>query len=140
MVRLALGDDECAGYGYEQNEVTLSHKEKGHLEFDVLDGEDGEVLIVDFGVDWRHVKQHTLNNKRLTAWLKVFEEDTGFSLEIFGYSDCTGNERNNFLLRRGRASAVYRLLGRSARNRVKFYGEAPTGTYVMMYPKNRTVK
>jgi hypothetical protein len=130
MVRLALGDDECAGYGYERTEVLVSRKEKGHLEFDVLDDEDGEVLIADFGVDWRHIKQHTLNDKRLAEWLKVFEEDTGLSLEIFGYSDCTGSERNNLLLRRGRARAVYRLLGPSARNRVKFYGEAPTGTYV----------
>jgi hypothetical protein len=128
---MALSDDVCGGNQYPtRNEIDMSKTERGHLEYDVLDVADGEILIADFGVNWRHIKQRTLKEKRLGEWLKFFEGERSYALEIYGYSDCIGGEMNNLRLRRGRAQVVHRLLGPVARSHVTFVGEAPADTYV----------
>ena len=121
-----LGETVCPGY--KPGEVQTSRTERGHLAEDV--SQNGRLLIADFGVDWRGVKDSTRKEKLLQDWLRKFETDTSYRLRILGYSDCVGPERNNEFLRRGRAERVYQLLGRSAQTRVIFKGAAPLGTYV----------
>jgi hypothetical protein len=120
-------DKDCADYG--PSEIKLSRTEAGVLGDDIIE-RDGDILIADFGVDWRHVKERTAKDAALKRWIKRFEEDDTYQLEILGYTDCGGNERNNYLLRKGRADFVYKLLSPSARKRVRTCHPAPEGTYV----------
>src|SRR5215510_14922908 len=134
-----IQSDTCASYG--PNEVRLSYTEAGHLTPDVVLAPSGllapnvvlkcgYLIIRDFGVDWRHVKQSTMNEQFFKDWLNRFETDKSLFFRIVGYSDCVGVERNNFLLRRGRARNVFRLLGSSAGSRVIAVIAAPPRTYL----------
>jgi len=129
----------CASYA--PNEVRISHTETGHLTPDVVLVPLGTpapnvvlkcryLIIRDFGVDWRHVKQSTRNEQFFKDWLNRFETDKSLFFRIVGYSDCVGVERNNFLLRRGRARNVFKLLGSSARSRVTEVKAAPLNTFL----------
>jgi hypothetical protein len=134
-----IQSNTCASYG--PNEVRVSHTEAGHLTPDVVLVPSGLLapnvvlkcgyfIIRDFGVDWRHVKQSTRNEQFFRDWLNRFETDKSLFFRIVGYSDCVGVERNNFLLRRGRARNVFKLLGSSARSRVMEVKVAPPTTFL----------
>ena len=128
-------------FPYEPQEIARSRTEAGHLTPDVVLVQPAMVpqntivscqylIIRDFGVDWRHVKLAPRNEQLFKNWLNRFETDKSLTLRIVGYSDCVGVERNNFLLRRGRARNVFKLLGNSARSRVMAVTVGPQGTYL----------
>jgi hypothetical protein len=130
--------DVC--FNYEPSEISVSRTAAGHLNSDVVffipvappDSitKCGYLIIRDFGVDWRHVKLAARNEQLFKDMLKRFETDKTLLLRIVGYSDCAGAERNNFLLRRGRARNIFRLLGPKARARVMSVTAAPANTYL----------
>lgn len=131
---------------YTPTEIAVSRTAAGHVMPDVLllpstpptppGGQKVTVacqylVIRDFGVDWRHVKLATRNEQLFKDSLARFEADNSLAFHIVGYSDCVGAERNNFLLRRGRARNVFKLFGRSARKRVMAVVAAPAHTYLL---------
>jgi hypothetical protein len=128
-------------FPYAPQEITISRTAVGHLTPDVVLVQPGTVLpnvvvscgyliIRDFGVDWRHVKLAARNEQLFKDWLNKLETDKSLFFRIVGYSDCVGVEQNNFLLRRGRARNVFKLLGSSARSRVMAVIAAPPQTYL----------
>jgi hypothetical protein len=130
----------CFSYAGPQ-EISISRTTAGHLNPDVVLVQPGLLLpntivscgyliIRDFGVNWRHVKLAARNEQLFKTWLNRFETDKSLFLRIVGYSDCVGVERHNFLLRRGRARNVARLLGRNARSRVMAVVAASPHTYL----------
>ena len=129
----------CFPYG--PTEVQTSHTEAGLLAPDVVlvptpptfpnvTVNCNYLIIRDFGVNWRHLKQSTRSEALLRNWLQKFETDKSLFLRIVGYSDCVGVESNNLHLRIGRARNVFRLLGNSARSRVMAVVAAPLQTYL----------
>ena len=129
----------CASY--EPGEIAKSITAAGHLTPDVVLIQPAVLVpnvtlacrylvIRDFGVDWRHVKLAARNEQLLKDSLARFETDQSLFFRILGYSDCVGAERNNFLLRRGRARNVFALLGKKARARVMEVKPAPAETYL----------
>ena len=66
----------------------------------------------------------------MRSWLRTFESDSSYRLRIFGYSDCSGTNRANEGIRRGRAEQVERILGPGARSRVVMRDMAALGVYV----------
>jgi len=132
-------DAMCASY--EPGEVARSRTAAGHLTTDVVLIQPPVLVpnvtlacrylvVRDFGVDWRHVKLAAKSEQLLKDWIARFETDQSLLFRIVGYSDCVGAERNNFLLRRGRARNVFALLGKSARARVMSVKAAPAETYL----------
>jgi hypothetical protein len=132
-------------FPYEPNEIAISRTAAGHLAPDVvliaptppsLPGAEKlirscEYLIIrDFGVDWRHVKPSAISEPLFQLQLFRFETNKKLLFRIVGYSDCVGVEANNFLLRRGRALNVFKLLGSSARSRVMAVTAAPPATFL----------
>ena len=117
----------CASYA--AGEEARSHSEDGHLAPDVTLDAPGELLIADFGVDWRHVKTSTQREPLLQSWLTTWNGDASYRLAIAGYSDCVGGAANGGL-RNARAQRIEQLLAPSARARVTSRGMAPLGTYV----------
>ena len=134
-----IRSDTCASY--QPQEIAISHTASGHLTPDVVLVPPGPLgpnsnircrylIIRDFGVDWRHVKLAARNEQLFKDMLNRFEADKSLLFRIVGYSDCGGVERNNFLLRRGRARNVFKLLGASARSRVMAVTVAPPQTFL----------
>lgn len=134
-----IRSDTCASY--QPQEIAISHTASGHLTPDVVLVPPGPLgpnsnircrylIIRDFGVDWRHVKLAARNEPLFKDMLNRFEADKSLLFRIVGYSDCVGVERNNFLLRRGRARNVFKLLGASARSRVMAVTAAPPQTFL----------
>jgi hypothetical protein len=124
-----------AVFPYQPNEVATSRTEAGLLPADVAMVPPGAAIcqylfIMDFGVDWRHVKTSTKLDPLLVLQLNRFETDKSLQFQIVGYSDCAGAERNNLFLRTGRARNVFHLLGPSARSRVFGVKAAPPHEYV----------
>jgi hypothetical protein len=128
-------------FPYAASEIATSKTEAGHLSPDVVLVQPGPapmnrilscryLIIRDFGIDWRHLKLATRNEQLLKDWLNRFETDKSLTFRIVGYSDCAGVERNNFLLRLGRARNVFKLFGSSARSRVMAVIAAPQETYL----------
>jgi hypothetical protein len=117
----------AAVFPYQANEVATSRTEVGHLGVDVSlvppAGLCQYLIIWDFGVDWRHLKNIAKRDPLLAAQLIRFETDKSLQFQIVGYSDSNGGEsnggeRNNIFLRTGRARNVFHLFGPSARSRV----------------------
>ena len=134
-------------FAYAPTEIATSRTEAGHLAPDVVLVQPGLIpqntfvacrflIIRDFGVDWRHVKRAATSEPLFQTTLARFEVDKTATFRIVGYSDCVGIERNNVVLRRGRARNVFRLFGSSARSRVLAVTAAPSGTYLV---ENSTV-
>ena len=124
-----------AVFPYQPNEVATSRTEAGHLPADVAMLPPGAAIcqylfMMDFGVDWRHVKTSTKLDPLLVLQLNRFEADKSLQFQIVGYSDCAGAERNNLFLRTGRARNVFQLLGPSARSRVFAVKAAPPHEYL----------
>ena len=125
-----------AVFPYQPNEIAISRTEGGHLAQDVVmipavgNAICQYLVIRDFGVDWRHVKSSTRNHPLLLMQLNRFETNNSLQFQIVGYSDCAGAERNNLLLRIGRARNVFHLLGHSARSRVFAVKAAPAHEYL----------
>lgn len=124
--------DICSGYKPGEEKKSI---QAGFLKPTVSLLAPDKLLIADFGVNWRHVKESTKKESLLKAWLNKFENDPNYQLRIIGYSDCVGDksnkgEKNDKFLREGRAKRVWELLGKSARKRVKSVSAAPLGTYV----------
>lgn len=124
----------AAVFPYQANEVATSRTEVGHLGVDVSlvppVGVCQYLIIWDFGVDWRHLKNIAQHDPLLAAQLIRFETDTSLQFQILGYSDSTGGERNNIFLRTGRARNVFRLFGPSARSRVFSVKPASSSEYL----------
>jgi hypothetical protein len=129
----------CAAYA--PTEIAVSTTAAGHLTPDVVLVQPmamvpgvalacEHLVIRDFGVDWRHVKWAARNEQLFRDSMARFETDKSLTFRILGYSDCVGAERNNFLLRRGRAHNIFLLLGKSARSRVLSTKAAPEGSYL----------
>jgi hypothetical protein len=119
-------------FPYQPNEVAISHTEAGHLAPDVvLTGAAASsalcqfLLIRDFGVNWRHLKNVARYDPLLMGQLHRFEADKTLQFLILGYSDSAGPERNNEFLRTGRARNVFHLLGPSARSRTMVQPATP---------------
>ncbi|HZM90516.1 MAG TPA: hypothetical protein VFF31_28610 [Blastocatellia bacterium] len=132
---------ETCVVGYQPNEIRISKTEAGHLTPDVvlvpagLPGPNVKIIcqyliIRDFGVNWRHLKNATINEQFFKDMLAKFEADKSLVFRILGYSDCVGFERHNTFLRKGRARNVFNLMGTSARSRVISVGGAPPKTYL----------
>lgn len=128
-------------YLYAPHEIRTSRSAAGHLPLDVVFLQPGAapanaavscgyLVIRDFGVDWRHVKLAARRETLFKDFLNRFETNKSLVFRIVGYSDCVGPELNNFLLRRGRARNVFKLLGKSARSRVLSVTAAPAHTYL----------
>jgi outer membrane protein OmpA-like peptidoglycan-associated protein len=133
--RAEKGEEACARY--EKGEVEKSHTEKGYLDKDAffptamsLISKPGELIIADFGVDWGSVKDSAKSDPFLQSWIQAFEDNPDYSLEIRGYSDCTGVERHNEFLRKRRATKIFQLLNKS-RSRVISYIAAPSTDYLV---------
>ena len=139
----------AAVFPYLANEVATSRTEVGHLGVDVSlvppAGLCQYLIIWDFGVDWRHLKNIAKRDPLLAAQLIRFETDKSLQFQIVGYSDSTGGERNNSFLRTGRARNVFHLFGPSARSRVfsvkpaSHYEYLKDNTTVMNRAANRAV-
>ncbi len=124
-----------AVFPYQPNEIATSRTEVGHAAPDVSIVPPGAaicqyLIIYDFGVDWRHVKNSTKHDPLLVLQLNRFETDKSLQFQIVGYSDCAGAERNNVFLRTGRARNVFHLLGPGARARVFAVKAAPPHEYL----------
>lgn len=128
-------------YPYAAAEIAVSKTEAGHLAPDVVLVQPTVavpnvvvtcryLIIRDFGVNWRHLKQSTINEQLFKDSLALFESDKSLLFRIVGYSDCVGPERNNLFLRKGRARNVFNLFKSSARSRVMAVGPAPVGIYL----------
>ena len=138
-----------AVFPYQAGEVAKSRTEVGHLGVDVNlvppAGICQYLIIWDFGVDWRHLKNIAKRDPLLAAQLIRFENDKTLQFQITGYSDSTGGERNNSFLRTGRAKNVFHLFGPSARSRVfsvkpaSHYEYLKDNTTVMNRAANRAV-
>ena len=126
---------------YQRGEVDRSRTQQGHLPSDVIQLDDRGLLIADFGVDWSTPKATLRRDAALRSWLntilQVVRKNPSTVIRITGYSDCVGGEKNNTLLRSGRARGVRQLLQQLAgpqwqvlRPRIKFVGPAPAGDYV----------
>jgi hypothetical protein len=116
--------------GYVKDEIENSKTQRGHLSPDVTLHLRG-LLIADFGVNWRHIKESTKKEKLLKDWLTAAKSDVhSVFLRIYGYSDCLGNEKNNMYLRRERAKRVHALLDKDLQSRVDFVGPACAEEYV----------
>jgi outer membrane protein OmpA-like peptidoglycan-associated protein len=123
----AKGD--CAGYS--QGEIEQSRTEKGMITNDVVETADDGLIIADFGVDWRHVKDSTRNNPALLNMLKKFESDDTYNhFTITGYSDCVGLENNNTDLRKGRAKNVTKLFDKKLKGKIASTTAASPGEFV----------
>jgi hypothetical protein len=122
---------------YQRGEVEKSRTQAGHLPSDVIEHSRG-LLIADFGVDWRTPKPSVKDDSVLKKWLstiiQVVRANPSTNVRILGFSDCVGKERDNGLLRRGRARRVYQLLykllgtspqWKDLRLRITFIGAAP---------------
>jgi hypothetical protein len=125
---------DCAKY--EPNELRKSHTGAGHLATDVFIpgamstiSKPGHLIIADYGVDWGSVPDTAAADPLLQHWINTFENDTGYWLEIEGYSDCVGAERRNRDLRQRRANKVFQLF-RKARPRIRFHRAAPVDQYL----------
>ena len=109
----AVAMPQAACGAYESGEVQKSRTQAGHVEPDVLAHARG-LLIRDFGVDWRHVRDRLKSDPALRQWLTeivaVARANPTTKIQISGYSDCVGSENNNTFLRRGRAARVRELL------------------------------
>lgn len=88
------------------------------------------LIIRDFGVDWRHIKEPTKREPLLLLLVDAFETDPSLLFRIVGYIDCLGTPATNTLRRKGRTHNVRNLLGVSARFRVMSVGGAPLDTYL----------
>lgn len=128
-------------FPYQADEVAVSRTAAGHVTPDVVVVPSGVpapnvviacryLIIRDFGVDWRHVKLAARSETLFKNMLSQFETDNSLLFRIVGYNDCVGVERNNFLLRRGRARNVFNLLGPGARSRVIAATAAPANTFL----------
>ena len=129
----------CAGYS--RGEVEKSLTNAGHLTPDVIEHARG-LLVRDFIVDWRTPRPSVTNEPALRAWLKtlmqVVRANPTTRIRIVGFNDCVGQERNNMLLRSGRAVRVKQLLrqmlGSADWNvlepRIAFAGAAPAKEYL----------
>ena len=126
---------------YTPTEMQVSFTDAGHLTPDVVIIPAGlpapgvkitcqYLVIRDFGVDWRHIKEPTKADPTLRAWLTRFETDKSLLFRIVGYSDCIGTPVKNTFLRKGRAFNVRELFGPSARSRIMFFGGAPLDTFL----------
>jgi hypothetical protein len=102
---------------YSSGEVDKSRSAAGHLTPDVIEHARG-LVIRDFGVDWRHVKSAVGSEPALKKWVQeivqVIRANPATTIRILGFSDCVGPERDNRLLRRGRAQRVQQLLQQMA--------------------------
>src|SRR5262245_19008231 len=127
---------------YEKGEVQKSRTTQGHLLSNVITHTRG-LLLADFGVDWRTPPESLKREKALQDWLaemvKVIAANPTTTIRILGFSDCVGNERNNQVLRRGRAiktrALFNQMLGNGAawnslKSKIVFADAAPAGDYV----------
>lgn len=130
MRQKAAGAGVGACPGHERNEVRKSRTGAGHLGGDIWDIGAGRLLIADFGVGRRSVKQSTARDPVLIAWLQEFESNTSYELRVLGYDDCVGEPAKRVSVRAGRAQAVHAMLGPSASGRVTSVGPAPLGNHV----------
>jgi hypothetical protein len=125
----ALFKLECPGY--MPGEKEKSSTPEGHLPGDVILLQGDRLWIADFEVGKTYVKPSAMNQKLLKDWLSRFENDAAYKLEIIGYSDCVGREKDNLELRRGRAEAIFKLLKPGVQARVIDKPRAaPAGTYL----------
>jgi hypothetical protein len=95
-------------HGYEPGEVEKSKRDPGVLDTPISLERQDMLLIGDFGVDWRHLKDSVRSDVVLRAWLSTRDPDT--ELDVTGFSDCVGDEANNVSLREGRARNVAMML------------------------------
>jgi outer membrane protein OmpA-like peptidoglycan-associated protein len=101
--------DACSQY--EPGELDQSKQESGVLSSPVwLIGPD-TILVADFGVNWRHVKDSAAKHPLLATWRGIIDSNPFATIEMTGFSDCVGTEGNNEHLRAGRARRVAALLG-----------------------------
>lgn len=127
---------------YDRSEVQKSRTAQGHLPSDVIEHPRG-LLIADFLVNWRTPRESLKRDGLLQGWLRTMGEviraNPSTKIRILGFSDCVGNEKNNNLLRRGRALRVLRLLNQmlgngiqwnSFKSKIEFARAAPAGEYV----------
>ena len=113
----------------EPGEIAASHTPAGILTKDVELTDKG-VLVTDFGVNRRSVKQSA--KAELATTLDRLENDPAVkTIRITGFDDCLkGTPQVHRYYRKHRALRVRDLLGPKARAKVKFVGGAPLGTFV----------
>jgi len=101
----------CASY--TAGEIDKSRTAAGLVTPDVVNHPRG-LVIRDFGVDWRHLKPSVAAEPALKDWLttilQIVRSNPTTKIRILGFSDCVGSERDNMVLRRGRAVRVQQML------------------------------
>jgi outer membrane protein OmpA-like peptidoglycan-associated protein len=113
---------------YDHNEKERSRTATGHLRQDVR-MHNGRLLIADFAVGSSAVKPSTRAEPLLREWLQRLERGD-YRLNVLGFTDCVGEEKDNETLRQARAAAVAKLLGPRTRARIDFVGSSKRGAYV----------
>jgi outer membrane protein OmpA-like peptidoglycan-associated protein len=114
----------------EPGEVAASRTPAGILTKDIEIIDKG-VLITDFGIDWRSVKDGA--KSELASLIHRLETDPMIAeIRIHGFDDCVGpgGPRYHMWLRKERALRVRNLLGPVARSKLKFVGPAPLGSFI----------
>jgi len=132
------GTGKSARCDYEEGEVAKSHTLKGIVELDVAfaahygirDPVDADaVLISDFGVGDDALKPSTAAELHTSGWIANWDKPTGSPLEVLGYTDCSGGEYDNALLRFKRGQNVAALFPQ-ARPNMKSAGAARMGEFL----------
>src|SRR6202040_3898138 len=113
----------------ESGELAASRTSVGILTKDVEITDKG-VLVADFGIDWRSVKDKA--KRELAPTIRRLEDPKIKEIRIHGFTDCIGpgDARYHTWLRTERARRVRDLLGPLARTKVKFVGPAPLGPFI----------
>jgi Lysine-specific metallo-endopeptidase len=117
---------DCPGYG--PGEIARSRTEAGILVDDVK-RVPGHLLISDFGVDQSKLKGIVRRDPLLLQMIVDFERDQDRVLTILGLDDCVGAVGARQRLREARAEEIFKLLGPSARTRVRFVGAADANLF-----------
>jgi len=100
-------DTRCPGY--QTGEVERSIRQ-GFLASPVIRHASGGLMIADCAVNWRSPRPSARVAPLLQEFVRVTRTNPNIQIRIVGYSDCVGEERNNSVLRLGRARKVYQLL------------------------------
>jgi hypothetical protein len=100
-------DTRCPGYEAGEVEKSIRH---GYLPSAVIRHASGGLLIADCAVNWRSPRPSARSAPLLQELIRAARTNPSIKIRIVGYSDCVGEERNNSVLRLGRARKVYELL------------------------------
>lgn len=107
----------------EPGEIGRSRSEPMEL-FEITSGGIG-LLISNFSVGASSIRGDLTTNARWNTFVGEMAVNPNITWEIFGFTDCQGDETLNTNLRVNRATTLYLALPTSAMAQVESYGAAP---------------